>query len=228
MYGSLGESSDARLFDTAFVDTSLDSEGTLVTPGLVPRVNDSPVGSAIFDTPTNHLDGVTTEGLTSVVGVDTALVGEEIFVNGEGDFNGSVGHEFRLDGSGVAGDGVRLGTLVDILSEGGSVGGISIARLGALGGGEFTSAGRVDIGFDVVSAGGEGVRLAPRGGSVEITSDQTSVHVVLHGSQGVTTVATVTAGLAAGEHVLSRQADVLASLDAVSVGDRFDGTESPA
>lgn len=225
---NLGKSSNARSFDTAFVDTSLDSEGTLVTPRSVPRVNDSPVRNVVFNTPTNHLDGMTTEFFTSVMNIDTAGVGKEIFVHGESDFNGSIGHDVGLDSRHRLGNRVSLGTLVDVLSVGGSVGGVGIARLNASGGSTVTRASRQGRVRAVVSAGGEGVSLAPVGGVVEITSDQTSFDVVVHGSHGVTTVATVTAGLATSEHVSSGESDVLTGVDAVSVGEGLDGTEGPA
>jgi len=52
-------SSDDGAFDTTFVGAAEDAEGALLSPRLVPGVDADPVGSAVLDTPTDHLDGVT-------------------------------------------------------------------------------------------------------------------------------------------------------------------------
>lgn len=220
-----GKSSNDLRFNTAFVLSSEDLEGTLVTPRFVPRVNDSPVRSSVFDTPTNHLDGMTTESLSGNVLVDTSLVGKEIFIDSQSNFDGSIGHDFGHNSILILSNAVSLRTLVDILGI--NVGRTSIARLGALGSGEFTSARRIDIRSDVVSARSEGVSLAPRVVSIKVTSNKTSLDVVLHSSNGVTTVATHTASRTTSKHVLSRESDILTKLNAVSVGDGFNSTESP-
>lgn len=86
--------------DSAFAHVDLES--SLVSPGDVPGVDGEPVVSAVLVSPTDELDGVTTEGLSGLVRVDTALVGEEIFVDGEGSSNGSVFADFALDRSNTA------------------------------------------------------------------------------------------------------------------------------
>ncbi len=65
-------------------------EGTVVTPWVVPWVNCKPVVLAVFSAVAEDLDGVTTSNTTELVGVDTTLVVEEVFVDGEGTFQGTV------------------------------------------------------------------------------------------------------------------------------------------
>lgn len=78
--------------------THLDLEGTLITPGVVPGVDTEPVVHTVLGTPTDGLDGVTTESFSGLDGVDTTLVGKEIFVDGEGSSDGTVLVDVSLDG----------------------------------------------------------------------------------------------------------------------------------
>lgn len=66
------------------VGASEDLEESLVTPALVPGVGAEPVLGSVLDAPAEDLDGVTSELGASGVLVDTALVGEEVLVDGEG------------------------------------------------------------------------------------------------------------------------------------------------
>ena len=84
------------------VDTAVtheDLEGTIVTPGVVPGVDAKPVVFARIgiSTPTDGLDGVTTESASSCVLVDTRLVGEEIFIDGESGSDSTVLSDIGLD-----------------------------------------------------------------------------------------------------------------------------------
>ena len=83
--------------DTA--GTHLDLEKTLVTPGVVPGVDAKPVvlTRVCISTPTDGLDGVTTESISSFMLVDTGGVGEEIFIDGEGSSDGTVLSDIGLD-----------------------------------------------------------------------------------------------------------------------------------
>jgi len=74
-----------------------DLEGSLVTPGVVPGVHAEPVVLSVLGTPTNDLNGVTTKGGSSLVRVDTGLVGEEILIDGEGTGNGTILGDIGLD-----------------------------------------------------------------------------------------------------------------------------------
>ena len=82
--------------------THKDLESTLITPGVVPGVDTEPVVLTVLGTPTDGLDGVTTESITRLVRVDTTLVGEEIFVDGEGSSDGTVGVDISLDGINIS------------------------------------------------------------------------------------------------------------------------------
>ena len=75
----------------------VDLESSLVTPSVVPGVDSEPVVNATFVSPADELDGMTTEGRSGFVLVDTALVGKEIFIDGEGGSDGSVFVDVVLD-----------------------------------------------------------------------------------------------------------------------------------
>jgi len=74
-----------------------DLESSLVSPGFVPRVDAEPVVFAVLGTPTDGLSGVTSEGSSRDVLIDTALVCQEIFVDSEGVGDGTIGHDISLD-----------------------------------------------------------------------------------------------------------------------------------
>jgi hypothetical protein len=75
----------------------LDLEGAVVSPGSVPGVNTQPVVFSLLVTPSDHLDGVTSQGVSRGVLVDTALVGQEIFVDSEGGSSSTVREDILLD-----------------------------------------------------------------------------------------------------------------------------------
>ena len=80
----------------------------------------------------------------------------------------------------------------------------------------------------MVSTRGKSVSLAPASCSVEITSDETSLNVVIHGGNGITSVATISARRAARNEILSGESDVLSEGNASSIRERFGSTEGPA
>ena len=63
--------------------TLLDLEGTTITLGFVPRVDAKLVVKAgiFIGSPTDDLDGVTTEGRSGLVVVNTKPVSEEVFID---------------------------------------------------------------------------------------------------------------------------------------------------
>ena len=95
--GNLRSASVQLSVDTAV--TLLDLEETLVSPRVAPRVSAEPVvkaGGAIM-TPSDRLDGVTSSLTASLVIVDTALVVEEVFVDGESSLHWTVVIKLGLD-----------------------------------------------------------------------------------------------------------------------------------
>ena len=72
-------------------------EKTLVAPGVVPGVNAEPVVLSVLNSPADALDGMTTLGGSSQVLVNTWGVSEEVFVDGEGSSDGSVGVDLLFD-----------------------------------------------------------------------------------------------------------------------------------
>ncbi len=62
-----------------FIDSALsecDSEDSVVSPGLVPGVDDDPMVSS----PTNDFDGVSSESLSSSVTVNSSFVRNEVLL----------------------------------------------------------------------------------------------------------------------------------------------------
>lgn len=221
------DTSNTLRFNAAFILSSDDLEESLVSPIFVPGVSDKPVWGSVFSSPSEHLDGVSSEHGSGGVLVDSALVAEEIFIDVESDFDGSVGHDFGLDGLDGGSDGVgRLGEVLVVFV----LGGVGLgALLGARGGWDLSWAWGVLTG-GVVVAWGKGVGFAPFGVGVEVAGNDTGVLVPLPGSSWVSSVASHSAGSAAADHILGRES-VLTGLvrgDANSVAHGFDGAESPA
>jgi len=178
----------------------LDLEESRKAPWSSPWVGAEPVVEAILSTPADDLDGVATSDSTGDVVVDTALVVEEVFIDCEGAFHGSVVVELGLDAS--SGQGVDdWACLALVLGPGWSV---------AAGLGSSASGGNTWLG---------GIWPAS-------LSNGTSIGEILPGEGEVTTVATVVV-VVAWDEVLGWENDVL-SADAESVGESLGGTESPA
>lgn len=98
------------VFDAALVGAARDLEESAISPLLVPRVFDEPVGLAVLGTPANHFDSMTSEHGSRRVLVDSALVGREVRVDGKCNSEGSVRHDLSLHLL-DAGEAERLGTL---------------------------------------------------------------------------------------------------------------------
>jgi len=183
----LGDSGDDSLLNSALVDTSDDLEVSVHSPLGVPRVGDSPVGGSVGNSPSDDLDGVSSQSLSGLVDVDSAGVLVEVGVDGEGGLNGSVGQDLGLDGRDVVGNSVGR------LSEPGvgSVGSGSVvlrdASLRASGGGGL-------CGWAALTAGVEEVWLAPLVVLVLVSGDDSGGHPVLPGLDGVSSAASVSAG----------------------------------
>jgi hypothetical protein len=145
--------------------------------------------------------------------VNTGLVSEEISVDAEGHFNGAVGHDFRLNLLNIGGDGVRrLALILGVLEQ----------LLVAVGGGLHGAAGRLGA-VDVVLARGEGV-------GVNSLRDEASLVPEVPSGRGVAALAAVAAGVAAADHVLGGELELvgLSGGNANTVRHGLDGAESPA
>lgn len=70
-----------------------DPEGSVVAPGLVPGVHAEPVVSS----PSNNLNGVTTELATSLVSVHSGFVGQKVLIDGKGGGYGPVFVDIAFD-----------------------------------------------------------------------------------------------------------------------------------
>ena len=148
---------------------------------------------------TDDLDGVTTSLGARLVVVNTALVVEEVLIDGECAFHGAVVVELGLDGR--DGGGVNDGAGLTLVLQPG------LARTGA----GASADSRVTTARSVWPAG---------------FSDNTSVGEVGPNVVEVTTVATIVVSVAR-YGVLGSKDDVLTG-NTESVGESLSGTESPA
>ena len=83
------------------VDTAVtleDLEGSLISPSVIPGVDGEPVVFTTFGSVADELDSMATKSTSSLMGVDSTLVGKEVLVDGEGSGNSSVGDNVCLDG----------------------------------------------------------------------------------------------------------------------------------
>ena len=67
----LGDTGDSLSFDATLVVSSSDLEETVVSPSFVPAVGDLPVRSSVFDSPSDHLDGMASQSAATGVVVNT-------------------------------------------------------------------------------------------------------------------------------------------------------------
>lgn len=58
----LGDTSDNLSLNSALVVATSDLEETFISPILIPTVGNQPIGGSTLYTPTNNLDGVSSEG----------------------------------------------------------------------------------------------------------------------------------------------------------------------
>jgi len=204
------------IFDAALVGATDDTEVALLTPVLVPRVGDEPVLGAVLDTVAEDADSMATLIRAGGVLVDAALVEHKVLIDFKGTLARSVGadldHHVLLTADGV-----------DILSlalVAGKVDGwvINAGGLAGRSGDDLAAAGVLGTG-DVVVAAGKAVLDT-------LLTDNTGAEPVVVGRGRIATVAGASARAAV--HVLSREDDVLAVLDALTVAHCLDSTESPA
>jgi len=141
----------ALRIDSGFSESNFES--SVISPKFIPGVVNDPVISSI----SNDFNGMSSEGISRDVSVDSSFVVEEVFVDGEGSGDGSVGDEVLfdvIDGAESVGRGglVFVVVIADVAS--GSAG------LVALGGhlGHVRAGG--EAGLHVVGASFHGVRIA--------------------------------------------------------------------
>lgn len=216
----LGESSDDGRLDSALVGSAKDLEEAGLSPVGSPGVGDEPVWRSVLSSPSDDLDGVSSEVLSGGVLVDSRLVLIEVLVDGERTLDWSVCEDLRLDGGNALGDSVGGGSEVLVLGVGNGVSGLAAQRaswgLGLWAGSR--------------SAWGDWVRLAS--GSLVVSSSDDSLRVPPSESlDWVSSLASVSAlRSAAGQEIVWRDDRLLGSLglDADSVGDGLSGSEGPA
>lgn len=233
----LNITSNNRAFNATFVGATKNAEKTLFTPGVVPGVDADPVWSTVVNTPADHLDGVTTKTLARLVLVDTTSVGFEVFVDGHGDGDGTLFHDFLLDVfntlDGVGTLGVLLVTGIRSLVAGFRAG------TGALWSLVFWKGVATNHAWwwgYVVSARWESIWLATVASAnigVVTTSGDTGLDEPVPGTGWLTTVAAhgeraggtraAVIGIFGGEEGL-----VVTGGDAVTIVEGFSGGESPA
>ena len=211
--------------------THLDLEGAHVTPGVVPGVDAEPVVLAVLGTPADSLDGVTAEGATGGVLIDTRLVGKEVFVHGESRGDGTVLLDLSLDVVNAT-DAIAASGEVLVIAVGAS--GVIDARLRA-GGSDLLDiiAGWEDVAGDVMGALLHGVVVAGVRSAEVTSSDDTGVGEPFPGRADLTTVAAhrlAVNKVAAGSGVRDGEesGELTLSGDADTVVQSLGGTVGPA
>jgi len=212
-----GDTSVAGVLNAALVSATADPEVSLVAPVGVPRVGHNPVLHTIVNTPAQDLDGMSSEDSARGVLIDSRLVSDKILVDSESTLHRSVLVDLVHDVS-LAGDGVSSRALVDHRVPGFTI----RASLLASGSGILLAGARVLRVGNVVVARREGVWVA-------VLSHQTRRSPVSPCHGRISSSAAISAIVAAGQEIVSRNAEVGVDLEgAISVGHGLDRTESPA
>lgn len=172
---------------------------------------------------------MSSEGSSGGVLVDSGLVGQEVLIDGERSFDGSVGEDFLLD---LLDSSDRVRALSEVLVVG--VGVVVSSNTGSLAGwgwvlGQIWAWGKGSV--DVVVAWWESVWLAVSRLVVEVSGDQSVVDPISPGGRRISSVASLSAEeSAAREQVLGGDLDLVGLVggDAISVTHGFSSSESPA
>jgi hypothetical protein len=223
----LYQTSDTLGLNSALVGSLLDLEVTVVTPGLIPRVSNQPEVDSILSSVTEGLDGVSSEEISSSVGVNSSLVGKEVLIDREGNLNWSVGGNLALH---LGNSGDRVGRLTVVLVTGvrSTVRALALSRTSW---GRTNRSARWVLGRGgVVSTRGEGVWLTGGLVSEKVSGNDSDSLEVSPSWTEVTSVTSLSARGAASHNVLGGDSglDLLSGGDTDSVGHSFGGTESPA
>ena len=224
-----GESGNNLPLNAALVVSSSNFEEPLISPTLVPTVGNQPIWRSWLRSPPHNLDSVSSESRAWGVSVDSGFVGEEVVVDGECGFHGTMGHDFCLDFGHLGRHAVDWVSIEFVLSVGFRV---STHAGSSAGGSRFAGpAWPVLSSVDVVVAGGEGIGIAPVVGVVEPSGNHSHAFPVTEGAWGVASVAAATAWpAAAGKDVFGWDSSLqgLSASNANTVGHCLSSSKSPA
>jgi len=207
----LWKTSNDLVFNTALIRTTLDPEESLVSPGAGPAVGNDPVVDSTVHTPAQNLDAVSTKQLSTSMSVHSTGILQEILVHIKARLHWSVCHNLRFDSIVLcrhtvdAGELVLVGVVVDAV----------VAGLLALG-----SVDEVQAWLLSRRASGDGVGVAS-------SRDESVLLGEFPGSAWVSTFASSIISIARN-HVGERQLGVVVLVDAISVCDSLNSSESPA
>jgi len=195
--------------DEALVSATTDTEVTVLTPVLTPRVGDLPELLTVLNTPADKLDGMATlEGARDVV-VDTASVGHEVRVDTESNLKRTVLHDISLDLSLTLESVLLLALVLVSLPVKSSVASALVLTVGS---------------DDLAGILTSSVRIA-------LLRDNTSLGEVGPGTAGLTTVARTAAHeqvLGAGVDILGGKRNIDAIGNTLTVAHGLSSTKGPA
>ena len=77
--------------------SEFNSEESILSPFRSPRVLGNPVFSSVFNSPSDNLDGMSSESISVGLLIDSILVVHEVLVDHESSLDGSVLEDFGLD-----------------------------------------------------------------------------------------------------------------------------------
>lgn len=101
-----------KLLDFAMVGAPQDLKVSFVAPVCVETVADQPIRHFVFHSPSNNLDGVSTDHFTCDVLIYSRFVVIEVFVDSESCQNRSIFHDFQLNLLHYFGDSVKTSAVV--------------------------------------------------------------------------------------------------------------------
>jgi len=181
---------------------------------LIPTVGKKPVVGAILITVTHQLDGVETNKVAANMMIDTRSVNEEVLINSNDGLTRTIESKLSLQIL-LTTDRVGTSTLVLVIIPGFAV----LASAVASRSGTIAAGARIGAARDVVIARREAVRRA-------FLSDNTSLNPVVISRVGRATIAATS--IRASKHIFRGKDDITALLDADTIADGADSTESPA
>jgi len=204
----LWDTTPSFALNTTLIITTKDTEETVLSPVSIPGVGADPELLTIFLTIADKLDGVTTLEATSSVMIDTRRIAHEIFINFEGNFEGTVGGKLGLH----------------VLLTADAVGLLTLALVSVPVKSSVASATLLAIRSDHAAVVTGSVRIA-------FIRDNTSADPVLPGTGGLTTLARTAAGesgVRAAVDIFSRESNIFVLEDILTIRHGFSSTESPA
>jgi len=220
--GSFRQATNDSRLEAAFIFASDYAEESTLRPVRIPAVRDQPIGNIVLDAPSDQLHGMSANGISSHMLVNSGFIAQEIFVHRETCLHRSVRHNLGLDLRHIGlnrEDGFSESLVLRIADV------IRRADAAALALRRVTltlarRSGAVDVMLAIVNR----VRFAAFVAGVVSARAHAIAMPVLESHVRLASIASEAADVAARDHVLRGQVSILGALrrDADSIGHGFD------